>query len=308
MQPSQLKLLLDPFAGGGAIPLESLRLGLETYCSDLNPVAVLTEKATCEYFQKFNGKLAEELNKWRKILGKKFIKAIKPYYQNPINTNKIYGFFWARQIKCPNSNCKALIPMLTNCTFVNKEFQRNRKKIKKIIALKPIISGESGEKKIDFILQKDDEIDFDHSNLIIYSSGKVTCPSCEFTIDNQDVMNKVKSKIYEDRLLIVMEKDSDNKKIYRLSTEQDLNLYEKVKEELKKYDDFIPNEELPMEVRRWQVQNYGILNWNEFFNKRQILTSMIYLEKLREVKNEIIKNVEYSKELSSAIIVYLYHA
>ena len=45
--------VLDPFAGGGSIPLEALRLGCETYASDLNPVAVLIEKCTLEYPQKY---------------------------------------------------------------------------------------------------------------------------------------------------------------------------------------------------------------------------------------------------------------
>jgi len=45
--------VLDPFAGGGAIPLEALRLGCETYASDLNPVAVLILKCTLEYPQKY---------------------------------------------------------------------------------------------------------------------------------------------------------------------------------------------------------------------------------------------------------------
>ena len=45
--------LLDPFAGGGAIPLEGLRLGCEVEASDLNPVAVLILKGTIEYPQKF---------------------------------------------------------------------------------------------------------------------------------------------------------------------------------------------------------------------------------------------------------------
>jgi len=49
----KLPKVLDPFAGGGAIPLEALRLGCETYASDLNPVAVLIEKATLEYPQKY---------------------------------------------------------------------------------------------------------------------------------------------------------------------------------------------------------------------------------------------------------------
>src|SRR5690606_37540013 len=46
----------DPFAGGGAIPLEAQRLGLESYASDLNPVAVLINKAMIEISPKFAGK------------------------------------------------------------------------------------------------------------------------------------------------------------------------------------------------------------------------------------------------------------
>ena len=45
--------VLDPFGGGGAIPLEALRLGYETYSNDLNPVAVLIQKCTLEYPQKY---------------------------------------------------------------------------------------------------------------------------------------------------------------------------------------------------------------------------------------------------------------
>jgi putative DNA methylase len=57
--------VIDPFAGGGSYPLEAMRLGCETYASDYNPVAVLIEKATLEYPQKF-GKLFEGMPKWAK--------------------------------------------------------------------------------------------------------------------------------------------------------------------------------------------------------------------------------------------------
>lgn len=56
--PDKLPALHDPFAGGGAIPLEAQRLGLETYASDLNPVAVLLNKAMIEIPPKFAGKPA----------------------------------------------------------------------------------------------------------------------------------------------------------------------------------------------------------------------------------------------------------
>lgn len=54
--PEKLPAFHDPFAGGGAIPLEAQRLGLEAYASDLNPVAVLINKAMIEIPPKFAGK------------------------------------------------------------------------------------------------------------------------------------------------------------------------------------------------------------------------------------------------------------
>jgi putative DNA methylase len=54
-QPEKLPALHDPFAGGGSIPLEAQRLGLEAYASDLNPVAVLINKAMIEIPPKFVG-------------------------------------------------------------------------------------------------------------------------------------------------------------------------------------------------------------------------------------------------------------
>ena len=54
--PNKLPAFHDPFAGGGALPVEAQRLGLESYASDLNPVAVLINKAMIEIPPKFAGK------------------------------------------------------------------------------------------------------------------------------------------------------------------------------------------------------------------------------------------------------------
>jgi len=56
--------VLDMFAGGGAIPLEALRLGCETYAIDLNPVAHIIELCTLVYPQKYGQKLADEVTQW----------------------------------------------------------------------------------------------------------------------------------------------------------------------------------------------------------------------------------------------------
>ena len=53
-------LVVDPFAGGGAIPLEALRIGADAFASDLNPVAVLLNKVVLEYIPNHGARLAEE--------------------------------------------------------------------------------------------------------------------------------------------------------------------------------------------------------------------------------------------------------
>jgi putative DNA methylase len=72
--PEKLPAFHDPFAGGGALPLEAQRLGLESYASDLNPVAVLICKAMIEIPQKFAGKppINPEMRKDKTLLKKEW--------------------------------------------------------------------------------------------------------------------------------------------------------------------------------------------------------------------------------------------
>jgi putative DNA methylase len=61
--PEETPLVVDPFAGGGSIPLEALRLGCDAFASDLNPVACLINKVLLEDIPRHGPELAEELRK-----------------------------------------------------------------------------------------------------------------------------------------------------------------------------------------------------------------------------------------------------
>src|SRR5262249_53830484 len=65
-EPGTRPLVADPFAGGGSIPLEALRVGADTFASDLNPVAVLLNKVVLEYIPKYGQRLADEVSKQSK--------------------------------------------------------------------------------------------------------------------------------------------------------------------------------------------------------------------------------------------------
>lgn len=127
--------ILDPFAGGGTIPLEAQRLGLETHASDLNPVAVLINKALIEIPPKFTGQapvnpearslsvrswpratgLAEDVRFYGQWIREEAEKRIgKNYPKVPLGDGTratVIAWIWARTVTCPNPACQIAMPL-----------------------------------------------------------------------------------------------------------------------------------------------------------------------------------------------------
>lgn len=141
--------LLDPFAGGGAIPLEAQRLGLEAHAHDLNPVAVTINKAMIEIPPRFAGKapvnpdaqvsamrngwnraqgLAEDVRyygEWMKQeafqrIGHLYPKVKVPHEQGGGEATVI-AWIWARTVKCPNPACGCEMPLASSFVLSKKK-------------------------------------------------------------------------------------------------------------------------------------------------------------------------------------------
>jgi len=142
--------LLDPFAGGGAIPLEAQRLGLEAHAHDLNPVAVLINKAMIEIPPKFAGQapvnpavretiggnknwkgatgLAEDVRyygEWMKQEAYKRIGHLYPKVKVPNEQGggeaTVIAWIWARTVKCPNPACGCEMPLASSFVLSKKK-------------------------------------------------------------------------------------------------------------------------------------------------------------------------------------------
>ena len=79
-EPGTRPLVVDPFAGGGSIPLEALRVGADAFASDLNPVAVLLNKVVLEYIPKYGQRLADEVRKWGEWIKQEAEKELAEFY------------------------------------------------------------------------------------------------------------------------------------------------------------------------------------------------------------------------------------
>lgn len=192
--------LLDPFAGGGAIPLEAQRLGLEAHAHDLNPVAVMINKAMIEIPPRFAGQppinpdsrakldaaggwqgaqgLAADVQYYGEWMKREAFRRIGHLYPKVKVPHELGGgeatviaWIWARTVKCPNPACGCEMPMAS--TFVLS------KKKGKEAWVKPIPEGN----KIRFEVQSG-KCPKEYESFKIGRSALFKCPCCgEVTTD-----------------------------------------------------------------------------------------------------------------------------
>ncbi len=110
--PEETPLVVDPFAGGGSIPLEALRLGCEAFASDLNPVACLILKVMLEDIPRHGPGLAKELRKVGAEIKAKAEKELADLYPKDPDGATPIAYLWARTVRCEAPNCGAEIPLM----------------------------------------------------------------------------------------------------------------------------------------------------------------------------------------------------
>ncbi len=113
-------LVVDPFAGGGSIPLEALRLGCEAFASDLNPVACLILKVMLEDIPRHGPGLAEELRKVGAEIKAKAAEELADLYPTDPDGATPIAYLWARTVRCESPNCGAEIPLMRSFWLCKK--------------------------------------------------------------------------------------------------------------------------------------------------------------------------------------------
>ncbi len=319
--------VLDPFGGGGAIPLETLRLGCKTYSSDLNPVSVLIQKCTLEYPQtygsvskrSFRNRLLEDVKKWSTWVLEEVKAELKDFYEEEADGSRVVGWIWARTIPCQNPLCGMEIPLMKQFWLVKKEKTEQRKKEKKI-ALYPDVKNEH----VEFKIVGDDygpiPNGFDPTKGTV-SKAVAVCPNptCGGTVTSKQTKQLFQEgKAGERMVAVVTYKPGVRGKRYRVATVDDEVVFERAKTFLAEKQEkltlewgieAVPDEPTPEgkgrgAERAFSVQNYGMNTWGDLFNARQKLMLVTFVEKVREAYQQIVvkeTDIEYAK----AVVSYL---
>ncbi len=341
--------VLDPFAGGGSYPLEVLRLGCEAYANDYNPVAVLIEKATLEYPQKFgrpfvgmpkwvkpkgagdSGKgkkgtesqptlfsssamdtsesfnpLLEAVRYWGEWVLEEARKELAEFYPPDSDGSIPVGYIWARTITCQNPACRIEIPLIRQFWLAKKD--------KKNVAL--YLDSSSGKLLYRIVgdgYQPWPEGFAPEKGTI--ARAVVTCPMCGTIIDDDTTRNQFQEGKSNQRMVaVVLSGGRGEGKSYRIPTELDEMIYRLAEEALHNKReqltlewglDPIPDEPLPPTgTLGFRIQKYGMVTWGDLLNARQLLSPIVFIEKIRTLFDTIL-SIQYDPDFAKAVVTYL---
>ena len=93
----------DPMAGGGSIPFEALRLGINSYANEYNPVAATVLNTTLDYPVRFGSELAERARPWAQKLRAKFIQEVASFFPKT-GPMAPHTYLFARTVPCPDTD------------------------------------------------------------------------------------------------------------------------------------------------------------------------------------------------------------
>jgi putative DNA methylase len=302
----------DPFAGGGAIPLEAQRLGLETFASDLNPVAVLINKAMIEVPPKFAGRpatnpgestggslttrewrgaqgLAEDVRyygRWIRDEAEKRVGHLYPKVhvtaalvkERPDlahllgKTLTVIAWLWARTVKSPNPAFSEVDVPLT-ATFMLST------KIGKECYVDPVIKGNSYR----FVVKVGKPDSVSTKNGTKLARANFVCLMSGTPIAGSYVKAEAMAGRMGTRMMAIVA-ESDRGRVYLPPTDE----MEAIAREAK--PGWKPDVEFLQQALGFRVGNYGMSRWSDLFTDRQLVVLTTFSDLVRLAWEEVRKS------------------
>lgn len=296
--------VLDCFAGGGAIPLEALRLGCEVYAVDINPVAHLIQLATLDYPMRYaekdphgNYTLIREFRRWAAWIREQAEAELSPSFPR-VGKGRPAVYFWCRTMQCPDATCAREIPLLKSRRLADSRRRTYHIELATVESL------------IQISVQAGGSLDGSHSTQGTVKASSVTCPACGATAPASEVRRYAKAVGFGHRLYAVMDVDG-SERTYRSPTAEETTAAldaAALLDSLPETSDGISA--LPDEVmiksqyRRFINLVYGIDTWRGLFTDRQLLVLGTLARLVREA-HEAMMEKGLDPGLARAVTTYL---
>ena len=284
-------LVVDPFAGGGSIPLEALRLGCETFASDLNPVACLILKVMLEDIPRHGAGLAEELRKAGREIKQQAERELADLYPADPDGATPIAYLWARTVRCEAPKCGAEIPLMRSFWLCKKE---KRKRALRHRVVRP----RSGAPRVEFEVFEPDADKEVPAGTVTHAKAKCVC--CGAVLRPERVRAQLAAQkggadaVFDEKgrltggarmTAVVTLRPGQSGRHYRLPTDADYKAVYKAQGRVADILDRwaregkqglcpVPDEPTPPgggsgAGRAFSLQRYGMLQWGDLFTARQ---------------------------------------
>jgi putative DNA methylase len=294
--------ILDPFAGGGTIPLEAQRLGLEAHASDLNPVAVLINRALTEIPPKFAGGppvlpgladsrignwegasgLAADIRAYGEWMREEAEKRIGGHYPQATlsdGTNAtVIAWIWARTVTCPNPACRVDMPLVRSWWLSKKKGRE--------AWVRPIITIDSGHpsgKRVEFEIGYGEvgAPTIDQDGTVSRNGGR--CVACASAVALTYIRATSREVGLGEQLMAIVASGSQRREYLPPNEEhRQAAVVER--------PESVPDASLPAEALGFRVQNYGLTRWADLFTDRQLLALTTFSDLVMEARDRVFHN------------------
>jgi adenine-specific DNA methylase len=283
-------LVVDPFAGGGAIPLEALRVGADVFASDLNPIPVLLNKVVLEYIPRYGKRLADEIRRWGEWIQQEAEKELAEFYPKDADGATPIAYLWARTIRCEGPGCGAEVPLMSSLWLGKKPHNSWA------LRLRP----NQATKHVDFeVIRRPKAKEVGEGTV---ARGSATCVCCGYTTPSKSVRRQLSSRCggaSDARLFSVATTRPDERgRFYRVPNDRDVDVARASALRLEmlratsSVPDLTPTELTPPgggqgAGRAFSQRNYGMEKFEDLFTPRQLLTLLTLVAKVKEAGEQI---------------------
>jgi putative DNA methylase len=313
--PGTRPLVVDPFAGGGSIPLEALRVGADVFASDLNPVAALLNKAILQSIPKYGRRLADEVRSRGQQIQRESQTELAEFYPRDADGRTPVVYLWARTIRCEGPGCGVEVPLIRSLWLSKKANRQAALQLvpnhhARRIDIRIIVKHRDG-----WVDQVNEEIRFENPKLNgTVRRSSVTCPFCGYTTSAENTRKQFLPRAggaNDARLIgIVLQDPASAGVSFRLGSSEDLRQFAAAvercaaKEKSRGTDrSLVPDEPLPYLRSIFNIYLLGVDSWGKLFNGRQALALVTLVEKTRLAAGEVEESGD--KEFSQAVALCL---
>ena len=286
----ELPTVLDPTAGRGTIPFEAIRYGIPAKANELNPVPSLILKVALEYAPEV-GSLDPDIREWRDKILETAKEKIDPYYPTKEPNRQILNSAMTYIIQC--DSCGGDIPLVSKW-WLNKDSNGGD-------AIKPIY--EKGRVAYTHVrVENEPEYDPEEAPL---RGRSAECPHCDVVNEKDNIKKKIRDDEFEYSIYGVNYEKENGDRGYRAGGEVDQRGIQKAAERVESDFDLLTFLTEPIDVssRTNDPNSYGMEEWRDIFNPRQLVVQYEFLSAFNKQKPKI--RQKYEDNVADAMLSVL---